>query len=184
MTNLTLILGGARSGKSRYAQELAAQESRGRPVLYVATAQAGDDEMRERIARHRRDRPETWRTVEEPLDVAGVLKRETDAGVILIDCLTFFVVNHMLKSGDAATCEGESWDAEGAEAAVRELARVAREVSATVIVVSNEVGMGLVPETALGRAFRDVAGRANQETAAAADRVRLIVAGIPMVVKG
>ena len=184
MTNLTLILGGARSGKSRYAHELAAQEAQGRPVVYVATAQAGDDEMRDRIARHQQDRPAEWRTVEEPLDVADVLKRETEAGVILLDCLTFFVVNHMLRTGDAATCESDVWDAEGAEAAVRELMRVAQEVSPTVIIVSNEVGMGLVPETPLGRVFRDVAGRANQETAAAANRVRLLVAGIPMVVKG
>jgi adenosylcobinamide kinase/adenosylcobinamide-phosphate guanylyltransferase len=184
MSNLTLILGGARSGKSRYGQELAALEAQGRPVVYVATAQAGDDEMRDRIARHRQDRPAEWRTVEEPLDVGGVLKRETDAGVILLDCLTFFVVNHMLRAGDAATCESDVWDAEGAEAAVRELARIAQEVSPTVIVVSNEVGMGLVPETPLGRVFRDVAGRANQETAAAATRVRFMVAGIPMVVKG
>ncbi|MEO7715095.1 MAG: bifunctional adenosylcobinamide kinase/adenosylcobinamide-phosphate guanylyltransferase [Capsulimonas sp.] len=184
MSNLTLILGGARSGKSRYGQELATLEAQGRPVVYIATAQAGDDEMRDRIARHRQDRPAEWRTVEEPLDVVGVLKRETDAGVILLDCLTFFVVNHMLSSGDPATCESDVWDAEGAEAAVRELARVAQEVSPTVIVVSNEVGMGLVPETPLGRVFRDVAGRANQETAAAATRVRFMVAGIPMAVKG
>ena len=122
MTNLTLILGGARSGKSRYGQELAALEARGRPVVYVATAQAGDEEMRDRIARHRQDRPREWRTVEEPLDVVGVLRRETEAGVILIVCLTFFVVNHMLKSGDAATCEADVWNAEGAEAAERELA--------------------------------------------------------------
>ncbi|BDI31710.1 adenosylcobinamide kinase/adenosylcobinamide phosphate guanyltransferase [Capsulimonas corticalis] len=184
MSNLTLILGGARSGKSRYAQELAALEAQGRPVVYIATAQAGDEEMRERIARHQQDRPAEWRTVEEPLDVAAVLKRETKAGVILLDCLTFFVVNHMLRSGDAATCEAETWDAEAAEAAVRELAQVAQQAAPTVIVVSNEVGMGLVPETALGRVFRDVAGRANQEMAAAATRVRLLVAGIPMVVKG
>ncbi len=183
MANLTFIIGGARSGKSRYAQELALQDAGGDAVLYVATAQAGDDEMRDRIARHQQDRPGHWQTVEEPLDVAGVLQREAGA-IVLIDCLTFYVVNHMLKEGDAATCEAETWAIDGAEQAVVDLIGAIKSREGTVLVVSNEVGMGLVPETPLGRAFRDCAGRANQMVAQAADRVLFMVAGIPMTVKG
>jgi adenosylcobinamide kinase/adenosylcobinamide-phosphate guanylyltransferase len=183
MSRLTLILGGARSGKSRYAQEMAAREAGERPVVFVATAQAGDDEMETRIARHQADRPAHWRTVEEPLDVAGVLRREHDAGVILIDCLTFFVTNHFLSAGDAAHCDAEVWDELGTETAVTLLLGAAREAAVPVIIVSNEVGLGLVPESALSRAWRDVAGRANQQAAAAADEVILMVAGLPLLIK-
>ena len=181
--SLTLILGGARSGKSRHAQERAEHAAAGRPVLFVATATAGDDEMTARIAQHQSDRPAHWRTVEEPLDVAGVLRRERDAAVILIDCLTFFVTNHMLRAGDAAHCDADVWDEAGVEAAVSDLLRAAQESPALVLLVSNEVGMGMVPGTALGRVWRDAAGRANQAAAAAADRVVFMVAGIPLCVK-
>jgi|GEM_PF-1700851 len=116
--SLTLILGGARAGKSRHGQERAERAADGRPVLFVATATAGDGEMAARIARHQEGRPAHWRTIEEPLDVAGVLRRERDAGVILVDCLTFFVTNHMLRAGDAAHCDADVWDEAGAEAAV------------------------------------------------------------------
>lgn len=184
MSRLTFILGGARSGKSRHAQELALRQADGRPVLFVATAQAGDDEMRERIARHQGDRPAHWRTVEEPLAVADVLRRETEAGVVLIDCLTFFVTNHLLRSGDAAHCAADEWDLPGTERAVSELIEAAQTVPATVLLVSNEVGLGLVPETALGRVWRDAAGRANQQASADAEHVLFMVAGIPMAVKG
>ena len=183
MSRLTLILGGARSGKSRYAQELAAGEAAGRPVLFVATAQAGDEEMTARIARHQADRPAHWRTAEEPLDVAGLLRRERDAPVVLIDCLTFFVTNHLLRSGEAAHCEADVWDEAGTEAAVADLLLAAQECEARVIIVSNEVGLGLVPETALGRVWRDVAGRANQAAAQAAEAVLFLVAGLPLRVK-
>jgi adenosylcobinamide kinase/adenosylcobinamide-phosphate guanylyltransferase len=183
MSRLTLILGGARSGKSRYAQEMAAREAGERPVVFVATAQAGDDEMETRIARHQADRPAHWRTVEEPLDVAGVLQREHNAGVILIDCLTFFVTNHFLSAGDAAHCDAEVWDEVGTEIALAQLLQAARESPVPVILVSNEVGLGLVPESALSRAWRDAAGRANQQAAAAADEVILMVAGLPLFIK-
>lgn len=183
MSHLTLILGGARSGKSRHAQAMAEQEADGRPVVFVATAQAGDEEMTERIARHQADRPAHWRTVEEPLDVAAVLRREGNAPVILIDCLTFFVTNHLLRSGDAAHCDAEVWDEAGVETAVSDLLRAAQEVPAHVILVSNEVGLGMVPGTALGRVWRDVAGRANQQAAQAADGVTLMVAGLPLRIK-
>ena len=183
MSRLTLVLGGARSGKSRHAQEMAARVAEGRPVVFVATAQAGDAEMETRIARHQADRPAQWRTVEEPLEVADVLRRETDAAVILIDCLTFFVTNHLLKSGNAAHCDAEVWDEPGTEFAVAEMLKAAQEVSAQVILVSNEVGLGLVPETPLGRVWRDVAGRANQQAASAAEEVVFLVAGLPLRVK-
>jgi len=188
MANLTLILGGARSGKSRYAQEHAAKLAVDAPVTYIATAQAGDDEMHDRIRRHKADRPSHWITVEEPLNVAESIRRITAAPrdrrpVVLLDCLTFFVVNHMLREGDAATCDTETWDVDGAEMAVNALISAIADVDAEVVIVSNEVGMGLVPETALGRAFRDCAGRANQTVAAAADTVLFMVAGIPMTVK-
>jgi len=186
VANLTFILGGARSGKSRYAQEYAAKLAVDAPVTYIATAQAGDDEMHDRIRRHKADRPSHWRTVEEPLDVAVSIRRiagEARCPVILLDCLTFFVVNHMLREGDAATCDTETWDVDGAERAVDDLISAIADVDADVVIVSNEVGMGLVPETALGRAFRDCAGRANQAVAAAADTVLFMVAGIPMTVK-
>jgi len=189
MANLTFILGGARSGKSRYAQEYAARLAVDAPVTYIATAQAGDDEMHDRIRRHKADRPTHWLTVEEPLAVAESIRRiaaEPRDGrpVILLDCLTFFVVNHLLREGDAATCDAETWDADGAERAVDHLIAAIAYVDSEVVIVSNEVGMGLVPETPLGRAFRDCAGRANQAMAAAADTVLFMVAGIPMTVKG
>ena len=183
MSHLTLVLGGARSGKSRHAQELAVREAGGSPVLFIATAQAGDEEMTARISRHQSDRPAHWRTVEEPLDVAAVLRRERDAPVILIDCLTFFVTNHLLRSGDAAHCDADTWDEAGVETAVAGLLRASQEVPARVLLVSNEVGMGMVPGTALGRVWRDVAGRANQQAAAAADEVVLLVAGLPLRIK-
>lgn len=183
MSRLTLILGGARSGKSRYAQGMAQREAEGRPVLFVATAQAGDDEMTARIARHQADRPAGWHTAEEPLEVADLLRRERDAPVVLIDCLTFFVTNHLLRSGDAAHCDADVWDEAGTEDAVSELLRAAQEIPPHVIVVSNEVGLGLVPETALGRIWRDVAGRANQQATQAADEVLFLVAGLPLRVK-
>lgn len=183
MSHLTLILGGARSGKSRHAQEMAARLSDGGLVIFVATAQAGDDEMETRIARHQADRPAHWRTVEEPLDVAEVLRREGDASVILIDCLTFFVTNHLLRSGDAAHCDADVWDEAGVETAVSALLRAAQEVPARVLLVSNEVGLGMVPGTALGRVWRDVAGRANQQAAQRAEEVIFLVAGLPLRVK-
>ena len=183
MSHLTFVIGGARSGKSRYAQELAEKSAQGRPVVFLATAQAGDAEMEERIARHKSDRPAHWRTVEEPLEAADVLRGEADAAVIVVDCLTFFVTNHLLRSGDASQCDAEIWDEAGTEAAVIDLLAAARESAAPVILVSNEVGLGLVPETALGRLWRDVAGRANQSAAAAADEVILMVAGLPLRIK-
>ncbi len=161
---LTLVLGGARSGKSRHAEGLF--EATAPPWTYVATGQAWDDEMRQRIALHRARRDARWVTVEAPLDVAGAL----GDGPALVDCLTLWLTNLIL---------GEH-DVEAATAALE--ARLADRTAMTVL-VGNEVGLGIVPENALARRFRDAAGVLHQRLAARAGRVVFMVAGIPMVVK-
>ena len=179
MGRLILVLGGARSGKSGFAQGLAAQA--GGRVLYVATAAAMDEEMRLRIARHRRTRPADWQTREEPHQVARVIT-EAGAGVevVLVDCLTLLVSNLLLERGIGERSTAAS--ADSGEAAIMSeieaLLAAARESPAEVILVANEVGQGVVPPTVLGRVFRDVAGRVNQRIAAAADEVHFLVAGL------
>jgi adenosylcobinamide kinase / adenosylcobinamide-phosphate guanylyltransferase len=163
---VTLILGGARSGKSAYAERLITALPP--PWLYCATAEALDDEMRERIAHHKRRRGEDWRTVEAPLDIAPLL--ETGTGPILVDCLTLWLTNIMLAGRDA-----------GAETA--KLLAAARGSRAAIVFVSNEVGLGIVPDNGLAREFRDRAGRLNQAVAAVANRVVFMAAGLPMVLK-
>jgi adenosylcobinamide kinase/adenosylcobinamide-phosphate guanylyltransferase len=166
LPRLTLVLGGARSGKSRHAEKLI----RGAPPpwTYVATAEALDDEMRDRIAHHRMRRNARWQTVDAPLDLAGVVAGL--AGPALIDCLTLWLSNVMLGERDVEL-ESE-----------RLLAALAA-APGPLIAVSNEVGLGLVPETPLGRAFRDAQGRLNQRAAAAADRVIFMAAGLPLSLK-
>lgn len=177
--SLTLILGGARSGKSDYAEQLAA--ALGPHVLYIATAEIGDDEMAQRIATHRQARPTGWQTLEAPRHVGLALTEiEDPLDALLLDCLTLLVSNMLL------TLEAEPQAV--IEAAVRTeleaiLAAQAR-LNVPLIVVSNEVGLGLVPPYPLGRIYRDVLGRANQFLAAQADRVVFMVAGLPLVVKG
>lgn len=175
---LTLILGGARSGKSTYAEQLAAAAS-GR-VTYVATAQAWDDEMRERIARHRAERPVNWQTVEAPHGVAAALADAPPADVVLLDCLTLLASNVILALPEPV----ETAAAEAAlQAEVNALLAAYAAGNASWIIVSNEVGLGIVPAYPLGRVYRDALGRANQRLAAAADRVLFMVAGLPMTVK-
>jgi adenosylcobinamide kinase / adenosylcobinamide-phosphate guanylyltransferase len=174
---LTLILGGARSGKSRLAQRLA--QSAGR-VTYVATAVAGDDaEMLARIARHRADRPGVWRTVEEPLALAGVVELSaSDAHAVLVDCLTVWLSNLFWEHRDTAPGKVE-------DVARAELGRIAASARRChVILVSNELGCGTVPEPAVTRAFRDAQGLVNQWAAELADEVILTVAGLPLYLKG
>jgi adenosylcobinamide kinase/adenosylcobinamide-phosphate guanylyltransferase len=178
--HLIFILGGARSGKSAYAQRLA-EELGGASVAYVATAEAGDDEMRARIDTHRAERPAGWRTVEAPrLDGIDLAAAAWDARVVLLDCVTLLVSNAVIAAGDDA-------DSAVAEAAagreVDALLRAYEEGDATWIVISNEVGMGLVPPYPLGRVYRDALGRANQRIAATASRVVLMVAGLPWELK-
>lgn len=164
---LTLVLGGARSGKSRHAEGLIAEQTP--PWTYVATAQAFDAEMRERIAAHRARRNANWRTVEAPLDLASALEQAGKAP-LLVDCLTLWLTNLMLAEQDLP-----------ARIAAFERALASRE--AATVVVGNEVGLGIVPDNALARRFRDEAGTLNQRIAARADRVLFMVAGLPITVK-
>ena len=164
---LSLVLGGARSGKSLHAEGLIAALPA--PWVYVATAQAFDDEMRERIAAHRARRASGWSTVEASIDLAGAL-RAASGRPVLVDCLTLWLSNVMLAGTDLA----------GATAALG-AALDARD--APTVLVANEVGLGIVPDNALARAFRDAAGRLNQELAARADTVLFLVAGLPMRIK-
>jgi adenosylcobinamide kinase/adenosylcobinamide-phosphate guanylyltransferase len=167
--SVTLVLGGARSGKSRFAEGLASASGLDR--VYVATAQAFDDEMRERITEHRGRRDAAWRTVEAPLDLAGCLAREAAPGrIVLVDCLTLWLTNALLGHLDVER------EIEGL------LASLSRS-RGPVLLVSNEVGSGVVPDNALARAFRDHQGRLNQRVAAIASRVTLIVAGLPLDLK-
>jgi adenosylcobinamide kinase/adenosylcobinamide-phosphate guanylyltransferase len=173
---LTLILGGARSGKSRLAERLAAKAGR---VVYVATAQAGHDlEMAARIERHRAGRPASWRTIEEPLALADAVQRAaTDADAILVDCLTIWLSNLFYERRDATHQQVE--DAVRGE--IRRIAATERRCH--VMLVSNELGCGTVPEPAVTRAFRDTQGFLNQWAAEAADEVILSVAGLPLYLK-
>ena len=176
MGQLILVLGGARSGKSAFAQRLAAERG-GEGVVYVATAEAGDDEMAQRIERHRRGRPAGWRTLEQPRDVAAAIRREAgEAPVVLVDCLTLLVSNRLVEAADPFEPAVEA----AVMAEVQGLVACADERAGALIVVSNEVGLGLVPDNPLGRAFRDIVGRANQVLARHADAVYFMVAGLPM----
>jgi len=164
---ITLILGGARSGKTAHA--LAAAEATGRGLVMIATAEALDAEMAERIARHRAERGPRWRTIEATLDLAGALARVSAGETAVVDCLTLWVSNLMHAERDLE-----------AEAARLIAALPGRDM----VLVSNEVGLGIVPDNALARRFRDAAGRLNQQVAAAADRVVFVAAGLPLVLKG
>jgi adenosylcobinamide kinase/adenosylcobinamide-phosphate guanylyltransferase len=164
-----LVLGGARSGKSAYAQSLA--EAHGSERLYLATAAAGDEEMAARIARHQADRGQGWTTLEEPLEIAGALLTHAQPSrVVLVDCLTLWLSNLMLAGRDPAP-------------AVTALADAIGKLAGPVVLVSNEVGMGLVPDNKLGRDFRDWQGRANRELGAACDAVIFVAAGLPLQLK-
>ncbi|MGB9793000.1 MAG: bifunctional adenosylcobinamide kinase/adenosylcobinamide-phosphate guanylyltransferase [Thermacetogeniaceae bacterium] len=173
------ITGGARSGKSSYAERLAA--SLGGKVTYIATAEPGDEEMAARIERHRRRRPPEWTTVEEPREVAAVVERiGEEPGVILIDCLTLLISN-LLFGVEREEPEEEALERVRCE--MEKLADAAWGCRAHVIMVSNEVGMGLVPPYPQGRLFRDAAGWTNQLMAARADRAILMVSGLALDLK-
>jgi adenosylcobinamide kinase / adenosylcobinamide-phosphate guanylyltransferase len=172
MGHLLMVTGGTRSGKSRYAVERAS--AWGPRVLYVATCQPADDEMRERVRRHQAERPSTWTTSEPGADVLPVVQEQgPGADGILVDCLTLYVSNLLMSGGGEAAVAQQ----------VHELCSALRQVGKPVALVTNEVGWGVVPETALGRLFRDAAGRANQVAARHAQEVVLMVSGLPMVVK-
>lgn len=166
---LTLVVGGARSGKSRFAEGLIAAAAR--PRRYIATAEAHDDEMRARIAQHRRDRAAGWITVEAALDLAAALADARAGEAVLVDCATLWLTNHLLAGHDLPT------------EADRLIAALAA-CQAPVVIVSNETGWGIVPENALARRFRDEQGRLNQRLAAEAGLVVTVIAGLPLVLKG
>ncbi|MDD4984763.1 MAG: bifunctional adenosylcobinamide kinase/adenosylcobinamide-phosphate guanylyltransferase [Dehalococcoidales bacterium] len=175
----TLIVGGARSGKSRFAQELA--EKTGEAVLFVATAEAGDEEMSRRIEKHRKSRPVSWRTLEATDNLSGRISREISGeGVVIIDCITLLVNNITGSYGDRYS-EGLIEDKVTAE--IRELIECIDRTDARFIIVSNEVGLGLVPPNKLGRFYRDILGRANQLLARRADEVYLMICGLPVAIK-
>lgn len=168
---ITLCLGGVRSGKSRFAQNLAEHSS---SVCFLATAQPSDDEMQRKIARHQQDRPAHWTTCEEPVDLAGTLSKANPNDLVLIDCLTVFVSNLLLQDESG----------EGIETQIDAFCEALRNTPCSIVLVSNEVGSGVVPPYPLGRRYRDLLGELNQRVAALADNVVLLVAGLPLMLKG
>ena len=187
--SLSFIFGGARSGKSAFAEALALQaEMRGREVVYVATAAAGDQEMQQRILHHRQRRPANWQTVEAPLALAAVLERHApDGPLILIDCLTVWLSNLLFSSAtpypDTGLIEAPPAFFEQRQALLDALTAW-RDGPAQIIVISNEVGMGIVPLGAVSRWFVDEAGRLNQAVAGLAHNVAWVAAGLPLWLKG
>jgi len=167
--NLSLVLGGAASGKSVFAEALVGAS--GRRLVYVATAAAGDAEMAEKIALHRARRGDDWRTVEAPLDVGAALAGMRAGEAALVDCATLWLTNHVLRDSDL-------------DAATSGLLEALEGANGPVVVVSNEVGLGVVPDTPLGRRFREAQGALNQRLAQSAGLVVMVVAGLPMVLKG
>ena len=175
MGKVVLITGGARSGKSRYAMELAGGHEGGR--VYIATAEPVDADMRGRIEKHKEERGEMFTTIEEPLDLAGALGSVPEgAGVAVVDCLTVWLGNLMHHH-----CEGEG---EGELPGVAEFLEILGAPPCDLILVTNEVGMGIIPENRLARSYRDTLGRLNQEVARRAGQVVLMVSGLPVAIKG
>lgn len=172
---ITLVLGGVRSGKSRYVQTLAAGVS---PVAFVATARPSDsdEEMRLKIERHRAERPSEWRTIEEPLHIDRVLVQEgSNYQILLVDCLTLYAANLL---------DAEHGNLTAIEERLRRVYAALRSAPCSVALVSNEVGSGIVPAFPEGRKYRDLLGEINQRVASAADNVLLMVAGLPLALKG
>jgi adenosylcobinamide kinase/adenosylcobinamide-phosphate guanylyltransferase len=191
MGRLTLILGGARSGKSTFAEERA-KELGGDSVLYVATSESKDEEMQQRVTKHRAGRPSAWGTLEAPRNVAQALREQRSAArVVLMDCMTFLVANYLMEAvapkddpfGDLRADPFDPQIEADVVTEVETLVAYMQESEVELLVVSNEVGLGVVPPYELGRAYRDILGRANQILAQHADEVQLLVAGIPMKVK-
>ena len=175
MAKLWFVTGGARSGKSSYAERLASATGRG--VVYIATMETLDEELVRRVAAHRSARPASWETVEAPLDPAGALEAAGPGQCVLLDCLSLWVANRMGPLGDAPPSGDLAQLERTLQADVVRVIGAARAREGETIVVTNEVGSGLVPPYPLGRAYRDVLGRVNQQVSAAADRAWLLVSG-------
>jgi adenosylcobinamide kinase / adenosylcobinamide-phosphate guanylyltransferase len=176
---IIVVLGGARAGKSRFAGKLGREVAgvNSGQVAFIATAEGLDEEMAARIEKHRAERPADWFTIEEPRDLVGALARAPRAHVVIVDCFTLFVSNWLLSLPDPNSCEGEL------DRVVGSFLKSCVTSEQTVICVSNEVGLGLVPDTPLGRIYRDCLGKVNQLLAASADKVYWLVAGIPVQIK-
>jgi len=172
MSKITFVLGGARSGKSSYALKLAREY--GGKVAFIATCQPLDAEMKKRIDRHKKSRPSCWQTFEEPKDAASLLKMiGAKFDTIIIDCLTLMICNLMMDKQNEGAIEKK----------FKDMLNALDKIKAQVIIVSNEVGLGIVPDNKLGRGFRDIAGRINQIVASKADNVFFLVSGIPWKIK-
>ena len=169
LPHLTLILGGAASGKSAFAERLVSDSGRAR--IYLATAQAFDDEMQAKLTLHRRTRGPGWRTIETPLDLAPALRQASGQEAVLLDCITMWLSNHLLADHDL-------------DMAQQTLFAALDTCAAPIVIVSNEVGLSIVPENALARRFREAQGRLNQRLAARADLVVNVISGLPQVLKG
>jgi adenosylcobinamide kinase/adenosylcobinamide-phosphate guanylyltransferase len=178
MSRLILVTGGARSGKSDFAQQLAG--ATGEEVVFIATAEALDEDMARRIAAHRQARPAAWLTIECPRRLDEALRSVGSARTVVVDCLTMLVSNVLLSLGDEPNAEDA---AQSVNEEVRLLIDVGKKFSGTVIVVTNEVGLGIVPANPLARLFRDLLGRANAALAQEADLVYLMVSGLPLEIK-
>jgi adenosylcobinamide kinase/adenosylcobinamide-phosphate guanylyltransferase len=174
---ITLILGGARSGKSSFAEQAARETSK--PVTFIATATAGDDEMAERIRKHQASRPADWQTLELPLALGRSLAAPLTP-VVIVDCITLLVTNVLFSLPEDASAEAVL---QKVQVEIDELIEARAQIGGAWLLVSNEVGLGLVPPYPLGRVYRDALGWANQQLARAAERVIFMVAGIPMVIK-
>ncbi|UCD32384.1 MAG: bifunctional adenosylcobinamide kinase/adenosylcobinamide-phosphate guanylyltransferase [Desulfobacterales bacterium] len=174
MREVILVIGGCRSGKSRYALNLAAQVP-GQNKIFVATCIPGDDEMKQRVDQHKKEREPYWKTIEVPVLLPeAIIENSRKGNVLVIDCLTLWVNNLFMENDDQEHIEKQ----------VKKLTRSFEQAQCPVILVSNEVGTGIVPENKLARRFRDVMGYSNQNIAASADKVIWIVAGIPVTIKG
>lgn len=171
MGKITFIIGGARSGKSQYAVKLIGEDKK---TAFVATCQSKDQEMLKRIMLHKKRRPKSWHTFEEPQNVSGLLKKIGNKYEwVLIDCLTLLVSNLLLKKNKEDAIENE----------INKILSLLKKIKAKSVIVSNEVGLGIVPQTKVGRDFRDIAGRINQMVAEKSDRVFFVVSGIPWRIK-
>jgi adenosylcobinamide kinase/adenosylcobinamide-phosphate guanylyltransferase len=179
-----LILGGARSGKSSFVLEYARQSAN--RVLFVATASAGDEDMRLRIAKHRSERPAQWRTLEAPIHLGGRIEAEIgDAELVIIDCITLLVNNLFARYPDEQyETIADSVLERDVRLELNELEACLRKLPASFLIISNEVGLGIVPDNRMARLYRDILGRANQRLAGIADEVFLLVAGLPLQLKG